>query len=98
MLCKGQRYRTLRNLEVGVLTHYRAPFAGGARAILHAGEVFTVALDPPAHTVAASCEPQRYEALQEELVPTEDRIAGNYSGYSLVIEFGGIERDCEPVS
>jgi hypothetical protein len=84
-------------LEVGVLTHYRAPFTGGARAILRAGEVFTVALDPPAHATAASCEPQRYEALQEELVPKEDRTAGNYSGYSLIIEFGSIERDCEPV-
>ena len=98
MLCKGQRFRTLRNLEVGVLTHYRAPFTGGARAILRAGEVFTVALDPPALAIAASCRLQRYEALQEELVPKEDRIADDYSGYSLVIEFGSIERDCEPVS
>jgi hypothetical protein len=98
MVRKEQRYRALRNLEVGVLTHYRAPFTGGVRAVLPAGEIFTVALDPPPHAVGASCNPQRYEALHEELVPEEDRTAQNYSGYSLIIEFDSIERDCERVS
>jgi hypothetical protein len=98
MVRKGERYRTLRDLEVGVLTHYRAPFTGGGRAILPAGEIFTVAIDPPAHAVAASCDPQRYEALHEKLVSEEDRGGHNYSGYSLVVEFDSIERDCEMVS
>jgi hypothetical protein len=97
MLRKGQRYRTVRDLEVGVLTHFRAPFTDGARAILRAGEVFTVALDPAALATAAQCNPERYEALEKELVPEEDRTDQKYSGYSLVIDFESIERDCELV-
>jgi hypothetical protein len=98
MLRKGQRYRTVRDVGVGLLIHFRAPFTDGARATLRAGEVFTIALDPPALATAAQCNPERYEALEKELVPEEVRTDQKYSGYSLVIDFESVERDCELVS
>jgi len=95
MIRKGQRYRVLRDLDVRVLTHFRAPFTGGAKATLRAGEIFRIAHDPPEEATAASCDPENYEALHESLVPQADRLWHNYSGYSLVIDFGRIQRDCE---
>ena len=97
MIRKNQRYRTLCDLEVGVLTHYRAPFTGGGRGTLPAGEVFKIAFDPPEHATAASCDPENFEALHERFVEPDERAWHNYSGYSLTIDLDAIRRDCELV-
>ena len=92
---EGQRYRVLRDLEVGALTHWRAPFTGGHEVVLPAGEIIMILNNPPATATAVYCKPERYDDLHEQFIPEEDRTAEKYSGYSLVIDLGVIRRDME---
>ena len=92
---EGQRYRALRDLQVGALTHWRAPFTGGFEVTLPAGEVFVIANDPPASATAAYCTPERYEELHGLFIPAEDRNAETYAGYSLVIDLDVIRQHAE---
>lgn len=78
-----------------MLAHFRATFAGGAKAILPAGEIFVVSIDPPSSATAAICDHEAYDRLNDQLVPEQDRLWHNYSGYSLVINIEAIERDCQ---
>ncbi len=94
----GQRYRTLENLEVIAMTHWNTAFTGGHQVVFPAGEVFTVACDPPQGATAASCDPERYEALHEAFIPAEDREHPKYSNYSLSINLADISGKTERLS
>ena len=98
MIREGQRYRAVRDLQVGALTHWQAPFTGGVEATLPAGEIFVIANDPPAFATAVYCTPERYGDLEALFVPAEDRNAETYAGYSLVIDLEAIRRHAELLS
>ena len=57
---KGQRYRALEDLSVKFLTHWKAPFTGGGRAMMPAGTAFTVVADPPWFTFSVRCVPDDF--------------------------------------
>lgn len=91
----GQRYRAVHDLEVIAMTHWNAPFTGGHEGVLPAGEIFTIAIDPPESATAAYCDPARYDELHARFVPPEDREHPKYSGYSLSITLSDIRERAE---
>lgn len=82
---EGQRYRALRDIEVNALTHWEAPFTGGAKGVLPAGAIVVVAFDPPETATAVGCDPADARALESRFVAEADRMHPKYAGYSLSI-------------
>jgi hypothetical protein len=62
--------------------------------IVPAGEVLKVV---SAHEDLVSCRPDRYDALEEDLVTAETRAHAGYRGYGLVLDRAVVERDCAVV-
>lgn len=91
----GQKYRALQDLEVTAMTHWNTAFTGGHEVVLPAGEIFTIAIDPPESATAASCDPARYDELHARFVPPEDREHPKYSNYSLSIDLSDIRERAE---
>ncbi len=91
----GDRYRSIRDVEVRGLSRFRNPSSGGFKATLPRGEIVTVKRDPPPQAKAVYALPERYEDLEQLLVPPEDLASKAYDGYSLVIRFEELDRDFE---
>ncbi len=84
---RGDRFRSTRDVEVRGLVTFRNPSSGGFKAVLPRGEIVIVENDPPRDAKAVYTVPERYEALEQLLVPTEDRNSKTYGSYTLVIRF-----------
>lgn len=96
MISKGQRYIVKKDITVTALTTWAAPFTGGYERVLRAGEVFTVANDPPSAATAVCCDPDDYRRLHKEFVPFRDRVQfWVYCGYYLSIRLSDIAESCE---
>jgi hypothetical protein len=93
----GDRYRSLREVPVGVHLTYRNPSSGGFRGTLPSGEVVTVEFDPPPHAKAVSAVPVRYEALAQILVSPQELHNRAFDTYRLVITLDQIASDFEQV-
>jgi len=84
----GDRFRATVDTAVRVWIIYSAPSTGSAEAVLPAGETIIVQEIPPgAGWVFA--RPERKE-LESILVPEEDRLWPNYTGYGLVIDLDAL--------
>jgi hypothetical protein len=97
MVRKGQRYRSIVPLQVIAMTSWAAPFTGGEKRVLPAGEEFVISNDPPEGATAVYCDPVRYEELHAQFVPTRDRQSKRYTGYYLCIDLNVIAGQCEQV-
>jgi hypothetical protein len=80
---KGERFAAKSDIEVAVMTHWRAPFTGGNAAVLPAGTIVVAKYDQQPEAPGFNCIPENYDQLESALVPQEDRLAGKYGGYSL---------------
>jgi hypothetical protein len=80
---KGERFVARGDVEVAVMTHWRAPFTGGQNAILPAGTIVVATDDQRLDAPGFNCVPEDYERLETILVPETDRGNGKYGGYSL---------------
>ena len=99
MIAKGQRYKTTKDIPVTAMTSWAAPFTGGYDRILRAGEVFTIANDPPKTATAVYCDPDDYKRLHSEFIPLSDRLRfWVYRGFYLCIKLREIEESCEPIA
>jgi hypothetical protein len=87
---KGDRFVAVEDISTGVLTHWRAPFTGGNDAIVPKGTVLIALDDQKKGRPGFACRPERYEEMENLLVPEEDRTADKYDGYSLVLESADI--------
>jgi hypothetical protein len=87
---EGDRFVTTRDTPVRGVTHWRAPFTGGFSATLPEGTVLVADIDGVEGAEAFCCRPERYEAVEAELVPEEERLAGKYDGYSLVLLYSDV--------
>jgi hypothetical protein len=97
MVHDGEKYRNTQPLDVGVLTAWAAPATGGSRATLPAGQIFTVANDPPLGATAVYCNLDNYEALHSHFVIESERKDPKYRGYYLSIRLADIADKCERV-
>ena len=95
MIAKGQRYKTTKDISVTAMTSWAAPFTGGYDRVLRAGEIFTVANDPPKTATAVYCDPDDYRRLHREFIPLSDRLRfWVYRGYYLCIKLRDIDDSC----
>lgn len=97
MIREGQHYRARHDIEVNALTHWEAPYTGGARGVLPAGAVVIVAFDPPETAMAVGCDPVDARALESRFVTEVDRTHPRYAGYSLSIMREVLLRDFEAI-
>jgi hypothetical protein len=97
MVHDGEKYRSTQPLDVGVLTAWAAPATGGSRAILPAGEAFTIANEPAQGATAVYCNLDNYEALHSHLVVESERNDPKYRGYYLSIRLADIVDKCERI-
>jgi hypothetical protein len=80
---KGDRFAAKSDIDVAVMTHWRAPFTGGNAAVLPVGTIVVATHDQRRDAPGFNCIPENYDQLEPALVPEEDRLAGKYDGYSL---------------
>lgn len=94
------RYRSRREVPVGVWITFAAPGSAGAEALLPAGETIEIRdLFPAAERAFA--RPERYAELEAVIVPKADREWPTYGGYSLTVDLRLLESDfdvqpCKP--
>jgi hypothetical protein len=93
---EGERFVVREDLDVGVMTHWRAPFTGGHRAVLPAGTVIVARFDQNPDAPGFNCVPEDYSGLEPILVPAEDRSADKYGGYSVSFTLDDIGTRIDP--
>ena len=89
---KGDRFESLEDVEISVLTQWLAPATGGGKATLPRGQLVQVENDALAHASAVTLLPVHYDELHEHLVSRVDRENEKYSGYYLVIPFETLDQ------
>jgi hypothetical protein len=95
----GEIYEAIHDVEIGCLTHWRAPFTGGQRVLLPAGTKLRVEVNSSdAEPIGIYALPLEYERMQALLVPSLDVGAENYDGYSISIRTVQLNRDFRLVS
>jgi hypothetical protein len=88
---KGDRFVAMRSIPARGLVHFRTPFTGGFQCVIPAGVVLVAFSDAPQASTAFGCIPVDVEEL-EHLVPSQDRAAPQYDGYSFVLPYRYIGR------
>jgi hypothetical protein len=79
----GDVYEAIADVEIAFLTHYRAPFTGGARTMFPRGERVRVSCVNGDRPIGVYCSPLRYHELHTRTVSEEERARPEYNGYSL---------------
>ncbi len=98
MVRKGQRYRAKTDLPVTVMTLWRAPYTGGHKHTLPAGEEFVIATDPPPSATAVYALPVNYRKLHAQFVPWSDRKRFLlYAGYYVCVDLKRVATDSDLV-
>jgi hypothetical protein len=90
---EGETYEAIRDVEVSFLTHYRAPFTGGARTLLPRGERVRVTCVNGKRPIGVYCTPLRYDELHPLIVSEAERERPEYNGYSLSIKTIQLNRE-----
>jgi hypothetical protein len=96
-LIKGQRFRTITDVDVGCIVQLSPPHVREHPIVLGRGEPFAVTFVPPFEAPSVSCRPHRYDELEQAFVDPATREDPDYRGYFLAIDVLALERDCEPV-
>jgi hypothetical protein len=73
MVHLGELWVANTTFEVSYLTHWEAPYTGGAECELPEGTVLKVISEPPSHATAAGCRPVNYEEMEVIFIPEEAR-------------------------
>ena len=89
--------RALKDYEVLYLTTFSAPTTSGGTGLLPAGELICV-VGYRKGFPAATCMPLRYDALQESIVPENERLDAKYGGYYFVIKLDDLDEHFEQLS
>lgn len=95
---KGELWQVVSDLPITVMTAWAAPYTGGHKALLKAGERFTINNDPPEGATAVYADPVDYKRLHRELVPRRDRFRfWLYRGYYLAVYLNGLATHCKRI-
>ena len=84
---RGDVYEAIVDVDVRYLTAWAAPFTGGGRGSLKAGDrvlIDQASLDPK--PIAIYAKPVDYASVEARLVPADVRSTKNYSGYYLSLK------------
>lgn len=83
---KADVYEALSTQCIRYVTHWRKPFTGGHKTMIHSGE--RVWIHEPSHErpISVHATPINYNLLEQRIVPAEDRLQPDYDGFSLSID------------
>ena len=81
-------YEALRDVSVSYITGWwDIPYTGGGRAVFPKGERLRVTqVGPGREPAGAYCDPLRYDALHEQIVPAVERADPLYVRYCLSVD------------
>ncbi|HVK80114.1 MAG TPA: hypothetical protein VM915_05825 [Verrucomicrobiae bacterium] len=94
---EGERYIVRSPFEAIVMTHWEAPYTGGAPKRIPAGVSFVIDYDPPDMASAIGVRPEDSARWEPHLVDAAERSAAKYAGYSISIPFTLLAMHCERV-
>jgi hypothetical protein len=94
---QGERYVVRAPFEAIVMTHWQAPFTGGAPRVIPAGIAFTLDYDLPPMASAIGVTPEEPARWEAALVDEDDRRHEKYGGYSISVPFDLLARHCERI-
>ena len=86
----GDGFVATRDVPTSALTSWRAPATFGFDTVIPQGTVLVADYDAVPGAPAFACVPERYDELEERLVPEEDRRHPKYSGYYFVLDLADI--------
>jgi hypothetical protein len=86
---EGDLFLVVKDMPSGGLVTYAAPASGGFYCTVPAGTILITAQDQISGAPAFYCRPEKYEELEESLVPESER-QDKYIGYTLVCKSAGI--------
>jgi len=98
LIQRGQRYRVVNDTPAICMTYWKAPYTGGVKVVVPAGEVLVVTADPSPRATGADLLPERYDALLAKFVPFKERSDPKFGGYSLCLMFDQIDANCQLVT
>jgi hypothetical protein len=90
---EGEVYEAVTDVVITFLTHYSAPFTGGARTVFPKGERVRVSCVNGERPIGVYCTPLRYDDLHVFIVTNEERTRPEYNGYSLSIKTVQLNRE-----
>jgi hypothetical protein len=90
---EGEIYEAIADVEITFLTHYSAPFTGGAKTVLPKGERVRVTCANGERPIGVHCTPLRYDELHPLIVSDQERARAEYNGYSFSIKIIQLERE-----
>ncbi len=92
---KGQRFRSRKDLQIGGVVTFSAPYTGSFEGVLPKGEVLIVEFDPPPNATGVYLQPVNYAPLEMRLISTEDRSHPKYDSYAISLTFESLAKDFE---
>lgn len=82
----GEKYESIKDVEITYLTHWRAPFTGGGKFILIKGQVVIVETPNHEKPISVYCEALNKGEIEKKVITDEQLNNPKYAGYSLSID------------
>jgi O-acetyl-ADP-ribose deacetylase (regulator of RNase III) len=89
----GEVFEALADTEINYMTHFMAPYTGGAKAILLKGERVIVSKPNRGKPISYYCDAINFIEVEKRIVPSLDRDEPAYNGYSLSIGTKSLNKD-----
>jgi len=87
---KGTKFIVIKDMKASGLTHWRAPMTDGFKCIIPQDTVLIADFDSQRISRGFGVIPEKYEELETQLVPEEQRTSAKYNGYSFVLKYADI--------
>lgn len=97
---KGDRFRVVRDTSATGAIHWSAAFTSDFHCVIPAGTVLVARQNrgPGLLPLGFMCAPEDYAVFEERFVPSRDRLAIKYAGYSFTFNRWAVGRELEPLS
>lgn len=95
---QGDHYIAKHEQLIHYLTAWKAPYTGGGETLLYKGETIWLEDDPGERPLAVYALPLDYSALEQRMVPQQERQARRYAGFYFCIKTLDLARHFSLVS
>jgi hypothetical protein len=90
---KGDMYEARRDVQVGYVTSWGAPYTGGGTGELKTGERVIVENDPLPRPIYAFGKAIDYARVEARMIPEKDRTSEKYAGFYVYLKTVDLARD-----
>jgi hypothetical protein len=89
-----EEFEATKEVTIDFVTHWQAPFTGGGTGKLPMGTRVRVSVSgPDPEPIGVYAAPLDCKRVEAELVPSADRLASKYAGFSLWISIEQLNKD-----